>query len=81
MFQASKFFDLEFLLYSLWQLHLDSETLIFFEFFLSMRLYYVVAKLNNCRVPSSVVLHLDVLLGDSRQPSGAVEIIGSSRLV
>ena len=40
------------------ELHLDSETLIFFEFFLVpealLRCPVVVdAKLNNCRVPSS----------------------------
>ena len=46
------------LLYSLFLLHLDTETLIFFLFFCSLRLITlsfcrVVAKLKNCRVPSS----------------------------
>ena len=54
-----------FLLYSLWQLHLDIETLIFFEFFschwgsaVLRRRVVVVAKLNNFRMPSSTNLVL-----------------------
>ena len=46
-------FDLAVLLYSLWQLHLDTETLFFADFFLFLRFYYVVAELKNCRVSSS----------------------------
>ena len=41
-FQATKLLVIAFLLYSLWLLHLDTETLIFLECFLSLRLYYVV---------------------------------------
>ena len=44
------------LLYSLWLLNLDTETLIFFEFFLVPETLWrclVVAKVKNCRVPSS----------------------------
>ena len=44
------------LLYSLWLLNLDTETLIFFEFFLVPETLWrclVVAKVKYCRVPSS----------------------------
>ena len=43
-------------MYSLWLLHLDIETLTFFEFFLvpeALLFCCVVAKLKNCRVASS----------------------------
>ena len=51
-FQTSKLLDFTFLLYSLWQPRLNTETLIFFEFFLvpETLLRYrvvVVAKLNK----------------------------------
>ena len=41
--QATKVLVIVLCLYSLWQLHLDTETLIFWYFFLSRKLYYVVA--------------------------------------
>ena len=34
-------------LYSLWQLHLDTEPLTFFQFLSSLKLYYVVATLKE----------------------------------
>ena len=55
--QVSKLLDFAFLLYSLWQLHLVTETLIVFEFFLFPEALLrcrvvVVAKIKNCSVPS-----------------------------
>ena len=59
-FQATtKLLDFAFLLRSLWQLHLDTETLIFFNICLvpeDLMPCRIVVKLNNCRVPSSVSL-------------------------
>ena len=54
-------YRIAFCLYFLWLLHLDSETITCFRFYqvpgalLSCRVV-VVAKLNNCRVPSSAYL-------------------------
>ena len=58
-FKATKLLVIALLLYSLWQLHLDTKTLTFFTFFrvpealLRCRVV-IVAKLNNRNVPSSV---------------------------
>ena len=57
--QATKVLVIVLCLYSLWQLHLDSETLIFWYFFLVTEALLrcrvvVVAKLKKCRAPSSV---------------------------
>ena len=50
--QAKQWWIIALCLYSVWLFHLDIKALKLY-FFLSLVLYSVVAKIKNCRVPSS----------------------------
>ena len=52
-FPATSLLVIAVYLYLLWLLHFDIETLIFFVFYRIVGMVFVVAKLKNCRAPSS----------------------------
>ena len=68
-------FEIAILLYLLWLSHLDTEAQLFFDFFLVPEAILccrnvVVAKLKDCRVPSSVTLVYKVYVGQLRFATG-----------